>query len=149
MTARPATTREAGFSLMELMVALTILALAMSVVSMALIRPNPGMELRRTASDVTSLFREARIRAQEENRMVRVAFLPEERRFEIAGDEALILPERIEASLLSSAAAGPSAVLFLPDGSSTGGRVTLTGAGVSEDVTVDWLTSRIERSRTP
>jgi hypothetical protein len=46
---------------------------------------------------------------------------------------------------LSAASAGPSAIIFFPDGSSSGGEFTLEGAGRTETVKVDWLTSRIER----
>ena len=56
-------------------------------------------------------------------------------------------PEGIEADMVSSAAAGRPAVIFLPDGSSTGGAVTLRGGAVSERIEVDWLTSRVSRER--
>ncbi|MFN3312437.1 MAG: GspH/FimT family pseudopilin [Hyphomonas sp.] len=137
----------AGFSLMELMVALTILALAMTVVSLSLTRRSPGFEVRRASADVSMLLRDARASAQEQNRMVRVVFLPEARRFEGDAGQAVELPLSIEASLVSSAAAGQAGLIFLPDGSSTGGTITLSAAGLREQVEVDWLTSRIDRRR--
>lgn len=140
---------ESGFSLMELMVALTILALAMTVVSMGLTRRSPGFELRRAAADVTALMREARASAREQNRAIEVVFRADERRFETSGGRSVDVSGQIRASLVSSAAAGQPGVIFLPDGSSTGGQVTLEVSGVAERIEVDWLTSRIERERLP
>lgn len=148
MKSRPAAPdHRAGFSLMELMVALTILALAMTVVSLSLTRRSSGFEVRRASADVSMLLRDARASAQEHNQMVRVVFLPEARRFEGDAGQAVNLPPSIEASLVSSAAAGQAGLIFLPDGSSTGGTITLTAAGLRERVEVDWLTSRIDRRR--
>lgn len=151
MSARPPPPQErsgeAGFTLLELMVALTILALAMTVVSMGVARRSPGFEARRAASEIAGLMRDARVSARELNQPVAVEFDPEARRFEGPAGQRIEIPESIEADMVSSAAAGRPAVIFLPDGSSTGGAVTLRGPASTERVEVDWLTSRISRER--
>ena len=35
-------------------------------------------------------------------------------------------------------------IRFYPDGTSTGGRVTLTGSGAKYDILVDWLSGRVK-----
>lgn len=135
----------AGFSLMELLVALTILALAMSVVSLSVSRRSPSFEMRRAAADTASLIREARLAAQSTGRPVRVVFDAEGRSITGVGDAPVRVPDGIEASLVSSASAGPSAIIFFPDGSSTGGQLTFEALGRREAVKVDWLTSGVTR----
>jgi general secretion pathway protein H len=136
----------AGFSLLELMVALTILALAMSVVSIAASRRSPSFEVQRLSGELASRLREARLAAQTTGRTVSVNFDPETRELNLAGEKPLAIPDGVEANLVSAASAGPSAIVFFPDGSSSGGVFSLTAGGRTEDIKVDWLTSRIERA---
>ena len=137
--------RSAGFSLLELMVALTILALAMGVVSISASRRSPSFDIQRLAGETVSLLREARLAAQTSGRPVVVTFDPDARELRRAGSQTVAIPDGVEASLVSSASAGRSAIVFYPDGSSSGGAFALDGASRRERVTVDWLTSRIER----
>jgi len=145
---RRRTSVESGFSLLELLVALTILALAMSVVSISASRRSPSFEIQRLSGEAASLLREARLTAQSTGRPVRIVFDADDRELRRAGSDPLSIPEGVNASLVSAASAGPSAIVFFPDGSSTGGELTLEGAGRTEAITVDWLTSRIERPDT-
>lgn len=140
---------EQGFSLLELMVALTILALAMSVISASVSRRSPAFETRKAAAEIEGLLREARADARAQNAAAIVRFNSEERIFENSSGQKVSLPEGIESDLVSSAAAGRSAILFLPDGSSTGGAVTLRSAAREEKIVVDWLTSSIDRQASP
>lgn len=140
---------ERGFSLLELMVALTILALAMSVISVSVSRRSPAFETRKAAAEIEGLLREARADARAQNAAAIVRFNSEERIFENSSGQKVSLPEGIESDLVSSAAAGRSAILFLPDGSSTGGAVTLRSAAREEKIVVDWLTSSIDRQASP
>ena len=134
-----------GFTLLELMVALTILALAMSVISIGVSRRNPAFETRKAAAEIEELLRDARAQAREQNVAVAVSFDAEERQFQIIPSQIVTLPEFVEADLVSSLAAGGSGIVFLPDGSSTGGTITLRSAVRQEKIAVDWLTSRIGR----
>lgn len=139
---------EAGFSLMELLVALTILALAMGVVSLSVSRRSPTFEMRKAVSETVNLVREARTAAQSSGRAERVEFDPKARRITGPGDASVHVPDGIETSLVSSALAVPLAIVFFPDGSSTGGKLTFEIPGRRETVTVDWLTSRVGREST-
>lgn len=136
---------ESGFSLLELLVALTILALAMSVVSVSASRRSPSFEIQRLTGETVSLLREARLAAQSTGRPVRVVFNPEARELKRPGGEPVLIPDGVALDLVSAASAGPSAIVFFPDGSSSGGAFTLEAAGRKAEVRIDWLTSRIDR----
>lgn len=136
--------REAGFSLLELLVALTILALAMSVVSISASRRSPSFEMQRLTAEAVSLFREARLAAQTSGQPAKVSLLVETRELRAAAGQSLAIPEGVTAGLVSAASAGPATIVFFPDGSSSGGELTFEGGDRSSSVTVDWLTSRIE-----
>lgn len=135
----------AGFSLMELLVALTILALGMGVVSLSVTRRSPSFEMQQAASETVSLIREARLSAQTQGRPVRVVFDPEARRITGPADAPVVVPDGIEVKLTSSASAGASTIVFFPDGSSTGGEFVFEILGRRETVRIDWLTSRVDR----
>lgn len=134
-----------GFTLLELMVALTILALAMSVITIGVSRRSPAFETRKVAAEIEELLRDARAKARERNEAVIVSFDVDQREFQLSASQSVTLPEFIEADLVSSSAAGGSAIVFLPDGSSTGGIVEVRSAGWREKIAVDWLTSSIGR----
>lgn len=133
----------AGFSLLELLVALTILALAMGVVSLSVSRRSPSFEMQRAAADTTSLIREARLSAQSTGRPVRIIFDVDARQITGPAGQPVSVPQGIEANLVSSASAGASAIVFFPDGSSTGGKFTFEVLGRREAVNIDWLTSAV------
>ena len=72
----------------------------------------------------------------------------EARRFELTGDKRVYqLPPKIDISLYTAtseiSAEKNGAIRFFPDGSSTGGRVTLAAGERKFLVDVNWLTGRV------
>lgn len=55
----------------------------------------------------------------------------------------LVLPH-LPGWLAVSVQAPPGGIVFAPDGSASGGRVLLDGAGQEYAVTADWLTGRVQ-----
>ena len=107
-----------------------------------------GVELRATARQIAEDLRRARGQAIAGNREVAFLLDLEARRFGVPGDGALAeLPEGIEAEVLTASEvqgdAAQARIQFFPDGSSTGGAVTLSGAGARYEVSVRWLTGEV------
>ena len=136
-----------GFTLLELLVVMTIVALIYAVLPAGLFGGS-GVELRVTARQVADDLRRARGQAIASNQDTSFLLDVENRRFGIAGrGELEPLPDSVEAKILTAAEEqvlqGQGLIRFFPDGSSTGGSVTLSGAGRSYEVSVRWLTGEV------
>jgi general secretion pathway protein H len=143
----------AGFSLIEMLVVLVIMSL-LAGVAMLTGAGRSHAELISSAREVAGLLRETRARAGNANRPQRVvadvglnrvwADTTETASHVVAVPRALrISLITIDAEALSS---GRGAILFFPDGSSTGGGVRLEPArrqGETIIVSVDWLTGQV------
>jgi len=131
----------AGFTLLELIVVLVIAGLLMAVVPPMLSAAMPGLQLKGAARQLASGLRYARERAiagRVESREIRVSGKP--RPIEVA--KALEIGLFTAESELEGP--GHGNIRFYPDGSSTGGRVSLTYGDSGFEVDVDWLTGRVE-----
>ncbi len=141
---RPSTT---GFTLIELLAVLFILALTAAVVV-----PSLGggqlVELKSAARSLASGLRHTRNRALNDNRSATLDLDVVKHEFRLPGEQRVHkLPERIDIVLFTARSEQQSAqrgaIRFFPDGSSTGGRITLSTDSLRYLVNVDWLTGRI------
>jgi general secretion pathway protein H len=133
-----------GFSLIELLVVMTLVALMMSLhpaVGSALFS---SLTVESGARQLLSDLNAVRSQALFENRETVVVFDVPQSRYRAAGKVVSLaeLPD-ISLSLTTAAheryAASTGGIRFYPDGSSTGGRVTLDNGRVVYDITVDWF----------
>ncbi len=146
--------RGSGFTLVELLVVLAIISLLLSLVPVAFDRVLPGLQLDATTRDLAAALRQARSRAIRDNRDTALVVDLDERRFEVEGvGRVYEIDQDIEVTLLTAAqeleGEGRGRIRFFPDGTSTGGRVTLSGAGASKMVEVDWLSGRVATGAPP
>jgi general secretion pathway protein H len=142
---------EAGFTLIEMIVVLAVLGL---VAGLVLARGPPrsaGLEMRAAAGAVAQAMRVARTQAIMSNRPVTVVFNPRAGTLRVGAATPKSLPAGTAMSVVSTAdlagaqsgAGGPAGIAFLPDGSSSGGRVELARGARHARVGVDWLTGRV------
>jgi general secretion pathway protein H len=138
--------RTAGFTLVEILIVLTIVALTAAIVA-----PNLGAafgfgQLRGEARAVVSGLREARAQAMTGGQRVD---------FQLQGTEWRVGEARrkIASSVVISldvppAGAGPdgSFIRFFPDGRSTGGQVHLRRKGRINTIQVDWITGHAHQA---
>lgn len=145
---RPAS--HAGFTLIEVIVAFAIAGLLLAVVPLALGKAVEGMRYRGLVGDIVGDLRSARTRAMLSGREVRFEIDLPARRLGV-GERAREVPDglTLDAILAESEIESPGkgAIRFYPDGSATGGSISVvresSGSGVR--VRVDWMLGRVSQ----
>lgn len=108
----------------------------------------PGTELKGAARQITAGLRRARSQAITQKVQTTLTLDVEQRQFTLSGDKRnYALPEKLDISLLTAQSelqqAKIGSIRFYPDGSSTGGRITLASGTLEYAVSVDWLTGQV------
>jgi general secretion pathway protein H len=144
ITGRRREARLAGFTLLEMLVVVTLLALVAVVIVPPLARPSDNFRLQSTARDVVGALRLTRgaaiLRGTEmtvvidvDKRTVESPVMPQKTFFpEVVAQLRVAEPERI--------APARGGFRFFPDGSSTGGDVALTLRDKKVSLCVNWMT---------
>jgi general secretion pathway protein H len=140
----------AGFTLVELLIVVTLLV-TLSAVLAPILMPSPTRTLRGAASEIATTLRETRRQAQARQAPRRFVVDTRARSFGIEGAAGWRpLPDGVEAALTTAESLlvdqRRGGIDFFPDGSSTGGRVSLEMAEQSVRVDIEWLTGRIRVS---
>jgi general secretion pathway protein H len=137
-----------GFTLLELIIALGIMALGVALVFPYFEGSRAGHQLRATAYDIATQLRDARATAQARN--VDQAFIIDvgTRRMWLDGSERRrYLSSRmavdVEVPIAEQLAANVVRVRFFADGSASGGKLVLRDGGRRATVTVNWLTGDV------
>jgi len=142
--------RQAGFTLIELIVVLVILGLALTLIVGYKPPWSTGLGIRAAAGQLASTLRLARSEAIARNIPVSVMIDVAEHRYRVGSEPARRLPPALKVELLTLAGerrtAVEGAIRFNPDGTSTGGRITVGDADRKVAVGVDWLTGRVSVS---
>jgi general secretion pathway protein H len=139
--------RTGGFTLIEVIVVIAILGLALALVVGYKPPWSSGLGARAAAGRLASVLRLARSEAVSSNAPVSVTIDVPAHRYRVGQEAGGRLPPGLTVELLTIAGerrtASEGTIRFNPDGSSTGGRITL-GNGVRKiAVGVDWLTGRV------
>src|SRR5215471_1749203 len=144
---------EAGFTLLELTIVLTILGLLAVLVVFNTRQVSPATHARSAAQAISGGLRTARSEALRTNESVLFSIDLENRTFRWGQSPQQALPNDLRLSLLtgrdqvvSNAVGG---IRFDPDGGSTGGRVTIQGGDQVWMVGVDWLSGRVTLAEQP
>ncbi|NJN46277.1 MAG: prepilin-type N-terminal cleavage/methylation domain-containing protein [Candidatus Competibacteraceae bacterium] len=142
------THRSSGFSLVELLVVLVILVLVIAVVPPLFMGVGSTAELRGAARQLAAGLRSARSNAVLKQNEATLTVDLEARHFRVSGDNRSIsLPGDVAVKLYTAQSEllneSSGSIRFFPDGSSTGGHITLANGRIEYTVNVDWLTGRI------
>ena len=146
---RSSARQQCGVTLVELLVVLVVLGLALSIVAPFFSSGSLERAARRASWDVAAALRETRSGAITNN-IETVFVLDPSTRIYRSGRHAepRALPPDLDVRVLAAesevAPGGGAGVRFFPDGSSTGGRITITAGTVSYLIGVHWLTGRVE-----
>ncbi len=138
-----------GFSLLELLVALSILAVIAALVAPAFAKALEGAQFDTATRNVINGLRQARRLAINENREA-VFSLDTASGEAWVNDEAVRIDAPAATAFALTIAASEQTVAtagnirFFADGSSTGGTIALRNDGKARKVSVDWLTGTVE-----
>jgi general secretion pathway protein H len=131
-----------GFTLIEMLVVLVVIALAIGLVAMRGPGHSARLELDGAARDVAGLLRMARAQAIAHDHPVAVRFDATAHALRIDGALRPALPAAISVRLVPPLSGG-DVIVFAPDGSASGGGIDLVGKARTLLVSVDWLTGRV------
>lgn len=134
----------AGFSLIELIVALAILAMASSVALIGL-SGGSGTKLAPFVAQLMSDLKQARTRAILSSRPVAVLLDSRSRSYRLDASPPVKLPAEIAIRIRSTDNDVASRLEFYPDGSSSGGTLTVTLGKASVVLDVEWLTGAVRQ----
>jgi general secretion pathway protein H len=138
--------RPNGFTLLEMMVALAIVAIISAMAVPFIGRDKGGVAMRTTARQIAGLLREARSQAVLKNHVEYLRVNIADGSFGLPERTPQRLPRGVAMALTTTVEQARSPVegtiRFYPDGSSTGGGVTLRQNGHDTLVLVDWLSGK-------
>ena len=148
MNLQASSMRQRGFSLLEVIVVITIIALSYTLLPKMIFGGVSGAELRSNARAVATGLRLARDAAINTKREAVLSINMENREFTLPNDTKLHkLNDKLDVKLYTAEADLISdkvgMIRFFPDGSSNGGRVTVAAGERGFEIDVDWLTGHV------
>ncbi len=138
---------ERGFSLLEVLIVMAILGLATSLVVTRQFGRPVKLDVHSAASQLGQSLRSARMRAIVSNRPAQFNLDVVGHGFAVDAGRVRRLPVGVQLAMTADAALTRGdtigSIRFYPDGSSSGGRITITRGAARALVQVEWLTGRV------
>ena len=140
--------RGEGFTLLELIVVLALATIIYAVVLSVPFGKASAGDLKAAARTLAAGLRTVQSQAMASRRDALLTLDVEAREYVLTGDPVVRkLPDRIDLKLYTAqsevASAQKASIRFYPDGSSTGGRITVYSGERKYLVDVDWITGRV------
>jgi general secretion pathway protein H len=137
---------EEGFTLVEMLVVLGILATVIAISIPYSLGSRDRTDVHTAAAIVASALREAKSMSAARNVEMQVILEVDTARIANANGKISPLGNDLDISALSarSALLAPKASFaFFPDGGSSGGRIVIAKGGVAREIAVNWLTGAV------
>lgn len=130
------------------MVVLVLMVMVYALAAPMISAGMPGTELKGAARQLAAGLRKARSQAVTQKQEAALTIDVEQRRFDLTGDPRNYpLPAKLDISLFTAQSEllreKVGSIRFFPDGSSTGGRITVAYGDRKYHVNVDWLTGQV------
>ena len=134
--------------MIELMVALVIMAMAYALVAPQISSGVSATELKASARQLAAGLRKARSDAVAHRRETVMTVDVEGHQFQLSGDPQIYkLPKDVAVKLFTAQSelvnGTAGSVRFFPDGGSTGGRISVSARARNYDVDINWLTGQV------
>lgn len=141
-----------GFTLIEIMVVMVLIALIMGFVATSMSRSISSAEARAASRNLVASLRYTRARAIIDKQETVFQVNTEERSYQAPGRKLVTLPEGVDVTITTArsevTSESVSGIRFFPDGGSTGGHIELTVNDREYRVNVAWLTGESKLERT-
>ena len=140
-----------GFTLVEIMVVMVIIALVLGLVATSMSRSISGAEARAASRKLVASLRYTRARAIIDKQEHVFQVDTENRSYQAPGRKQINLPEGVDVTITTArsevTSESVSGIRFFPDGGSTGGHIELLVNGREYRVNVAWLTGQSQLER--
>ena len=143
--------RSQGFTLVEIMVVMVIIALVMGMVATSMSRSISSAEARAATRKVVASLRYTRARAIIDKAEQVFEINVDNRSYKAPGRKQVTLPEGVDITVTTARSEMTSeevaGIRFFPDGGSTGGHIELTINEREYRVNIAWLTGEAKMER--
>lgn len=140
-----------GFSLLEILLVVAILAIASVLAATAMTGGFAGIQLRSSAKEIAAQLRYTRAHAIASGQPQSFTIDPRAHTWTAPNDRHGDIPEKLAIVFTGAREvqprAGEGAIMFFADGASTGGRVQLGLKRAAWNVDVKWLTGEVRLTR--
>jgi general secretion pathway protein H len=137
----------AGFTMLELLVVIAVLSLVIAIALPYLPQRSSVATVQTSARAIAGGLREARSQAIHQSQPATFALDVASRRWWLSSGRSGKLPDDLAITIETGRnlvrTSQVAMIRFLPDGSSSGGRIELRAAGARVSLAVDWLTGAV------
>ena len=144
---------EAGFTLIEMIVVIAIMSLALVLIGVRGAPVSPTTHARAAAEEIAGTLRRARSEALVQNAEVPFTLSLSPAAFAVGKGARQTLPADVRLALFTHqdevVSGAEGRIRFFPDGSSSGGRISLSGGERVWWVRIDWLSGRVTLAEKP
>ena len=141
-----------GFTLVEVMVVMVIVALIMGMVGTSMSRSVSSAEARASTRKMVASLRYTRARAIIDKQEQVFKVDTENRSYQAPGRKQISLPKGVDVTITTArsevTSEAVSGIRFFPDGGSTGGHIELTVNERDYRINIAWLTGETSIERT-
>ena len=145
----PACRRAAGFTLIELVAVIVLIALIFAMVSLSFSKSLASAKVQAASRDLVAALRYTRGQAIVTGKSTSLELDIENNRYMVPPRRVVNLPSNMRMSLLTAdnEVTGQSSgrIRFFPDGASTGGHISVFLGNDEWRINVDWLTGMVSR----
>lgn len=146
---RSAMSASRGFTLIELVAVVVLIAIAMSIVSLQFSRSMTNAKIQAASRDLIAALRYTRGQAIVKGKQAALDLDMQNNTYQAPGKPLVKLPKDMHMTLLTAeteqTGATSGRIRFFPDGASTGGHISIFMGQREWRINVSWLTGRVER----